>query len=29
MDSKENIEKILKFMQANSIKMHQTTSKGI
>jgi hypothetical protein len=28
-DSKENIEKILKFMQANSVKMHQTTSKGM
>ncbi|CAF0846778.1 unnamed protein product [Brachionus calyciflorus] len=28
-ECKENIEKILKFMQLNSIKMHQTTSKEI
>ena len=28
-DSKENIEKVLKFMQNNSVKMQRTTSKGI
>jgi hypothetical protein len=26
---KENIEKVLKFMQTKSIKMHQTSSKGM
>jgi hypothetical protein len=28
-ECRENIDKVLKFMQSNSIKMHQTSSKGL